>query len=376
MGNLVRRPNYLLINSVGADDFSHVDGVSMWIRDYGTILTAGVLNAFKCCYCPAILHQELIKVKPKYPCDDCKPDDYGFVIFKDFSLTGRPEEFYGRGKFYGYRIEYPIVSSSGYLDVEDIETVISNIVYQIGNPPINEKQFVYAYERVQLSFTAGTPVLTITDISTGETVTYTALAATIAALVTAINSDSDRLIEVITWNATNIVIEGHSGFGFTTTVSGGLAKDDDYYWIRIKQIEAKKNFTIRQIDGFGTRTVLQTYKAAKVHPDDVARVFPKLPMTDVGNQRDLPIKDGHYCMYKFGIKHDYAYNHSFANHLDEYYEELIMYVLDYSTNIALVDAAISGAGINAIYEDSASCSCSSDSYINSASGSDSDLVPR
>lgn len=357
----------MLINSVDSETIKILTGgIGVIIKDYGVITTAEVIGGYKCCYCPCVLHQELIKIKPKYPCDDCTEKEVGFSIFKNFDITGRAQDYYGTGKPFYYQITDPLDSTTGYLLVDDIEEATANIVYQIGNAPPNVQEFVYAYERVRLDYTVGVMTLVVKSIADGTEWTYTG--ANIIALAASINADATRRIEVINSSATHITIEGHAGFGFTLpTKTNFTTQDDDYYWIRIKQKACGKDFTIRDYDGTGTRTLLQAPHKSKVDPKDVARVFPILPLSVVGTQRDVPVKDGHYCIYRFEIKHPYAYAHSFANHLDEYVEQLLVYVLDTGGNIFGFDVPLAQAGIEfaKFYDTTGGCDCSSSSYDNS-----------
>lgn len=370
MGNLRRRPNYMLINSLVAGDVSYADGI-LTIKDYGQIDPEMIVHGYKCCYCPGTLKQVLLNIKPKYPCNECDGAEFGFSIFKKYELTGQPQvpsNFYGLGKYYGWRTDNPIDSTTNYLDPLDIEEGVANIVNAIGNIMPNAQAIVDAYERIRYTYNAGTITLIVKAVGSSYTHTYTG--ATVAALRTAIIADATRKVHVVNWSAQHITLEGNSGFGFTCTITN-LARDDDHYWIRIKQYNIEKQFDIRDLAGTGTEILLVDYKKHKVHPKDVARVFPIMPLSHVGMQPDLPIKNGEYCVYYMYIIHTPTYSLDGANHVDAYYEEVYFYVLRSVAESALWDTILSAAGVFDQFDVSGSsgCSCDSDSYSVSISHS-------
>jgi hypothetical protein len=379
MGNLRRRPNYMLFNHVHDDDIVvNAGGNGVFIKNYGIILADWVMAGFKCCYCEGIPKEILITVHPNYPCDDCQDWEGGFDLMRDFHLTGRAEDFYGLEKPFYYKINKNklIVSTTGYLDPADTELAVANIVNDIGVNNMENLHFVDAFQQIRYDYTAGVITLVINDVGSAYTVTYTG--ATIALLVTDINTDADKRVRVWYANAHHIILEGLAGFGWTAVLTNLTREDDqDTAWIRLTATSSMFTFDVNNYDGFGTVTVISAGEKPKVHPDDVARVFPALLGVIGQHNCHLPICHDHYCVYKFVIIHPVAYDHSFANHLNMYYEEAYFYVRDHGDNIADWDAILNEAAImdGSLFVDS--CSCPSASYHSySVYDSSSDSGPR
>ena len=184
-GNLIRKPNQVLINTLASGDTS-LSGNIFTVKQYGNPIDLSKVTKFTKIHRSAgTLKVVTVEIKPLIPSDTTLGWEGGLEVKRDYQFTGDPQDFYGHSKFYGHKLQVLGTAVSGYLAYADRLEIAGEIVDQVNGDP-------YAIVSAQLKFyisgnSSGN--VAITDLM-GNTILATTTCANAAAVVTAINAVS------------------------------------------------------------------------------------------------------------------------------------------------------------------------------------------
>lgn len=315
-GNLIRKPNQLLINSLSSGDVSLSDGV-LRIKQYGNDITLANVTSFtKVKNASGTLKVSQIQIRPVYPSTVADGWEGGIEIKKDYQFTGDPQDFYGLSKPATHYFENFLAASSGYMNPLDCVEAAGNMVEIIQNDP---DRIVDAALKVYVDYT-GSGTLAITDLS-GNVLEASSTVADVAALV-ALGAASDDY---------SVVADGTDGAWITASegliITGESSKwDVTYAYFVATQKELSKPFTLT---GNNVGSYVETINTAGVKETlpltEVQRTFPFLP-GQIAATPHVPLASTAYTKCVFNIEHSDAAGLTGANRKETAYEQLEVFL--------------------------------------------------
>lgn len=339
MGNLRREAKKILLTTADINDelVTAITG-GVFIANYNQMLVQDVCYCVKHCYEAGTPKIDVIQIRPKCPCDECETIDVGITVIKPNRTTGDFRDHNVFQKYYGHYLPVLKDCSNGYLHEDDVEEITANIVEMILNDPY---AIVEGDMAVRFDWTAGIPVIIVRNLQGQILETITAAGASVAQLVTAVNASTYLTVYASDTDYITVQCNDHHGYLFDVT---NLAKDQLYYAIGLTAKDVNVQF-ISQVDGdVGIINEFQAGVFPSLSYKDIARIFPVKP-SDAGTLKPGVVIGGEYCSYMFRLCHDRAYNHSFANHIDKYDEEVIFYGLKSELEGAYFEDKLMDAGL-------------------------------
>ncbi|RKY72201.1 MAG: hypothetical protein DRP97_01000 [Candidatus Latescibacterota bacterium] len=349
MGNLVRKPTEILLNTVDSNIIAALSGNDgVMLQNYGEILSARAKWAG--------IQKNVLKTSTREGKPSCHvlnidaaeidiPVPASISIQKKPRLSGQvgmSENVTMLGKDYdGVRERLLGAASGGSLHADDQASLVTQIL-------------AAAHGEKYPFFNIGrTKVLDVTDRTaaadldvTADGTTTTVDANTTALMVTAINAIGSMYawavegagvlatIYIVPLGNFDITTSGHdANIADSTTYIAtiGISSDDALYQL-VTGIRASDGVILSQYAG------VFPYLTSR----EMFRIFPVLA-DDEGSIPYIPVDGGSYCKYSFSITHD-AYGLEGANHMDEYAEKLFVYVYDNGSYVGIFDAALKAGG--------------------------------
>lgn len=292
-GNLIRKKNQVLLNTLASGDVAVSSGV-ISIKNYGEITVTNIKKFSKIEHVDATKKVSSILVKPVYPANDDYGYEGGVSIQRDYQFTGDPQSFYGHSKAYTYCVDNLKTASSGYLNEEDRAELVGYITEMIND---DSSAVVTANAKYYLAF-ASSGTVAVTDLR-GATVLASATYANAAALAGAldalpnISAEVDSTVGV--W-----VTSASEGLVFTCQ-STKWALGDSY--LLLTQKDDAYPFSVFDINSFGTETITTAFVKEVLPLTEVQQIFPILPVSSVGATPNIPILATDYTKFVFYIEH-------------------------------------------------------------------------
>jgi len=310
-GNLIRKPNQVLINSLASGDVAVSSGV-LRIKQYGNDITlANVLSFTKIENTAGTLKVSQVQIKPVYPSTVADGWEGGIEVKKNYQLTGDPQDFYGLSKSATYSLENFLTASSGYLNPLDCVEIAGNIVEQVNNDP---DAIVTAELKVYIAYTAqGT--LAVTDLS-GNSLLDTTTYADVATAVTGLNAISG--LTAVADSTDGLYLSASEGL----IITGETSKFDvTLAYVVYTQAYANKPFSLLP-QNVGGKEVVNTAYVKEVLPlTEVQRVFPILP-GQIAATPNIPLADTAYTKCIFKILHTDGSGMVAANRREDVIEDV------------------------------------------------------
>ena len=295
-GNLIRKKNQLLINSLASGDVAVSDG-KLFIKQYGNeIALNNITHYARVDHVAATKKVSLIECKPIYPTNDDLGYDGGITIQRDYQFTGDPQSFYGHSKSYTYYLENLRTASSGYLNEIDRAEMVGNIVEMINADPYAVAE---AKSRYYIAYT-GSGTMAVNDLR-GDVVLESATVADVSAAVTALNAVTG--ITAVADSTSGVIVEASEGLVFTLE-SGKWAYGASS--IQLTQSENRYPFSVFMNNGFGTETISTAFVKEIIPLREVQQIFPILPVSSVGATPNIPIQNTDYSKCIFYVEHNDA----------------------------------------------------------------------
>lgn len=315
-GNLIRKPNQVLINSLSSGDVA-VSGGVLRIKQYGNDITLANVTSFtEIEHSAGTLKVSQMPVKPVYPSVVANGWEGGIVVNKSYQLTGDPQDFYGTEKEATYSLDNFLTASSGYLNPLDCVEIAGNIVEQVNNDPY---AIVTAQLKVYIDYTAS-GTLAITDLDGNEVLASTTY-ADVAAAVTGLGAISG--LTAVADSTTGLYLSASEGL----IITGQASKwDVTLAWVVYTQTDLTKPFTlIGHNMGTNVETVNTAFAKETLPLTEVQRVFPILPGQIAGTP-NIPLAGTDYSKYIFEIEHTDASGLVGSNRTETYTEVVEFYL--------------------------------------------------
>lgn len=349
MGNLVRKPTEILLNSVDSDiiaALTALDGVML--QNYGEIRSAtakwgGVQKN--------VLKTSTRAGKPSCHVINIDAAEIDIPVPASISLQKKPrlsgqvgmsENVTMLHKDYdGVQERLLGTATGGSLSAADQASLVTQILLAARG----EKYPFFNIGKTEVLDVTDRTAAADLDVTINGTTT-TVDAATTAAMVILINAIGTMYAWAVegTGVLATIYIVPLSSFDITTSGHDGNIADSTTYVATIGVSSADSLYQL--VAGIRTSDGVLLSEYLGVFPyltsKEMFRIFPVLA-DDEGSIPYIPIDGGSYCKYSFSVTHD-AYGLEGANHMDEYDEKLFVYVYDSSTYVATFDAALKAGG--------------------------------
>lgn len=323
MGNLNRKPDQKLLNSISAATLTVKNAGSadaeLVIENYGKIRLANLVKFHKHTTASPTPKTQTIQIKPFFPEDGSVSNfEAGFTVRRTRDLTGFAQHMLVGLKYYNGFIDRLASANGDYVAILDSVKLATQAVAMIRK---HEGAVVVGEAQIPIEADGGNMALTIKAPELDKEV----------AIV-----DSDALT---TLGGLKTAVEGSDLADFVTVDdAGGLLKTQyaleitgvanvtfDYSKVKLDGKHAIPSFTVEGLDGVGTTTELTPEDRSSFTEKDVARIFP-IKWEHAGTQPLVPLPGQAYCKYRFEMKHDMGYALDGANHLDQYLEQVEFYL--------------------------------------------------
>lgn len=341
MGNLKQSPKEILLNSldatkvsvyarsIGNDDYQAV----MLIKDLGIEIPGAIIGGsssmIQCVKnCTDLGAKKIVSLEfaPPCPCEECNWE-YGITInHKDSPLGVQTRYFPAPSKFYGS--SFPRVEcTDGFVDDDYVLRAENDILEQICK---DKYRFVDAFRVYDLgdgyvaedtiSFTISIPGEDDIEVVDAEWPELGNLAAFLEVIQTAIGDDR---IFAYAYGDDGVMLIGDPCFVYTVAMEGAVRK------IYIEQKYPEVSFDVSYPPDMATATLIQVPRFPSLRGTDVYREF-----TAKGHHGQLssmayidrPDPNANYCKYTIRYIQPYTYDLVGANHLNQYYQEFIIYI--------------------------------------------------
>jgi len=349
MGNLVRKPTEILINTVDSSVIAeNAANTGVFLKDYGELLSAKARwngtpkDVLKVTTRTGEVSKEVINIKAACA---VAPVQASVNLRKRPRLAGQvgmTQNVTMLGKDYDGNVNALSGDcSGGFIPAADNTLLATGIV------DLAQKE-LFPFFKI-----GKTKVVDVTDrtsaiqldllVDGAGTTAYDA--NTMALVVAAINAGSQAYawsvdgagvtgtIYIVSRTNADITTAGHDNCADSTTYKDaiGIISDDPKY---------KVDAYIRDIDG--SRLSQDEGSYPYLTTEDMFRIFPVLSQ-DHGSIPETPVQNVSYSLYRFELIHE-AFALDGANHLDQFKERLDVYVAHVSTNIATFEAALKAGG--------------------------------
>ena len=292
-GNLIRKKNQVLINTLAASDVV-VAGGKISIKQYGNEIDLSKVSRFtKVDHAAAVKKISSVLCKPVYPTNDDYGYEGGVSVQRNYQFTGDPQSFYGHSKAYTYALENLKTASSGYLNEEDRAELVGNIVEMINMDP---NAVVTAKAKYYIAFSAS-GTMAVTDLR-GNTVLASATQAAVSNAVAALGAISG--ITATANSTSGLWVEASEGLIFTLQSTKWALEDST---IVLTQKENAYPFSVFMLNEFGTETIDTAYVKEILPLTEVQQIFPILPVSGIGSTPNIPIYGTNYTKCIFYIEH-------------------------------------------------------------------------
>lgn len=343
MGNLRREPKKILINSVDAETLELYDSnTKILIQEHGIILDGDILDTImKGCTTACTYQVDLINVKPYCTCSQCD-QEFGIHITNKPKHDGFTNQYMPKTDYYSHVVESLQDCANGYIATSDIyaiqKGIASNAMKHANETGIYKGRFYVGC--VSMDIVNATTATIIIDGTTYTSGVQASASAAAAALVALINAGTDAYAWVDGTTAEKVWMMSLNSTGNFSTITwtagwtGGAGRIDttsdpaniDEYYLAVRAISCDDKFVTSFDSGFGTKTTPAAGAYEILSNDEVYRQF-SVKSWQEGQRPNIPIEGQDYCKYKFKFKHTEAYDLVGANHLNQYYDEVEIYVL-------------------------------------------------
>lgn len=364
MGNLVRKPNEMLINSVVTTSGSETiladaADYKVLIKNYGYIKKANCYVdgvAGKCrkiISTSGVLSKAVVNIKPKVNAASGGVIEdavlASLIVEKVSKLDGHQRNYQDEAKAYTGVVEVPnVASAAGVPATADIDDIVDQIVDAIQNDEYAE---VYAGETKIVDVTDQDAAIQLDLLVDGAgTTAYDG--ADLDAVVANINAGTQAYAwqEDVDGTAATLYIVPRANAAITTAGHDNCADSTTYVdciGIVSKDVDVKINVKYDEDEINKLAKVAGTYPI--MSQEDIQRKF-SIKSYQFGSRPNIPLADTDYVKYTFKVYHD-SYALDGMNHVDNYWEHLHVYVADTGSNISNWDTELKEAGFTVV-EDS------------------------
>ena len=319
MGNLRRKPDQILMNTIESDTLV-LSGTGaarkLFIKDVGTIKLADLESVVKGKTNAGTVKSAVVMIKPLYPTSG-KNGESGFRIERNHDFNGDVEDAQPHNRYYDGMVENLLAANAGYIAILDALEIAGQIQQAIRTDKaaiITSKLVLPITVAAVHNVTISIPVL-----NKSQNVTI-ASAGTITTLKTAI--DAGALAGFITVDtAAGTLI---SNYGFTLAITSGITLSA-YPQIAITAKKVLPTFNLGLSADCGSVVSITDVNRSPFTQKTVAQLFP-IHQWMAGSQPNVALPNTDYNKYILKMHHDKAFALDGANHIDGFSQEIQLFV--------------------------------------------------